>query len=90
MQQLLDERQMVLTNLVYTCAGGQRCTLQLAEHSVKVQTVPEPHIYTFDAVAGEQSTQQQIFQGAGYIAHAAVSSKSPCRQAAVHDAALMF
>lgn len=44
-------------------AGGHRCVTQLSERSLKVLTLPDPHIFTFDAVAGEQSTQQQIFNG---------------------------
>lgn len=45
-------------------AGSQRCTVQLSDQSVKIMTVPEPHTYTFDAVAGEPSSQEQIFQSA--------------------------
>ncbi|KAK9840894.1 hypothetical protein WJX84_001731 [Apatococcus fuscideae] len=46
-------------------AGGQTCISQTSKQALKLMTHPEPHGFTFDAVAGEDVDQEGIFQVAG-------------------------
>lgn len=44
-------------------AGGQTCISHSSKQMLKLLTHPEPHSFTFDAVAAEDVDQEGIFQG---------------------------
>jgi hypothetical protein len=72
-------------------AGGRyKCLEVTGPQSLRLETQPNPHNYTFDCVAGESSSQEALYAGEHGIkircaAAIAIGQRRCCRPQSVHE-----
>lgn len=54
---------MRVKGALWLAGGTYKCLEVTGPQSLRLETQPKPHNYTFDCVAGESSSQEALYEG---------------------------